>query len=109
MALLTPGLFFLSRAFASLLFLYTMIAVAQFILDDRFGILLPGWVLIVATVFLIPAIATVRLSWAQFYKRRRAIALGARVAPTISGSWPGNLDVLTEMVKNVRHGYPGKR
>jgi hypothetical protein len=108
MAIITPGIIFLSRAFVSLLLLCAVIGLAGFVLDDYFGIFVSRWILIVATVLVIPVIATLHSSWALVKKHRRAAALGARVAPTINGSWPGNLDVLLELVKNVRHGYPGK-
>lgn len=104
MAIITPGIILLSRAFVSLLLLCAVIGLAGFILDNYFGIFVSKWILVVATVLVIP----LRLSWADVQKHRRAAALGARVAPSV-GRWPGNLDVLLGLVKNFRHGYPGKQ
>ncbi|KAJ7034398.1 cytochrome P450 [Mycena alexandri] len=41
-------------------------------------------------------------------QRKDANALGARLAPTAPGKWPGNLDFLRMLIHNRAHGYPGK-
>ncbi|KIM86354.1 hypothetical protein PILCRDRAFT_816295 [Piloderma croceum F 1598] len=106
MALLTPGVIFLSRTFVSLLLPCLVIAAVRFILDDRFGILIPKRVVFGATVLAVPIITTIRSTWAQIKKRRRAAALGARLVPKVPGKRLGNFDVLVQVINNVRHGYP---
>jgi hypothetical protein len=109
MTLLTPGIIFLSRAFIYLLFPCLAIATLRIILDNHFGIVIPGRFVIGATVLAIPIITTIRLGWAQIKTRRRAAALDSRVAPTVTGKWLGNLDILKEIAKLAQHGYLGKR
>ena len=108
MTLLTPGVIFLGPALVRLLFACFIIAVVRFILDDHFGIFIRKRVVVGAIVLAIPIITTVRVVWAQIKKRRRAAALGAQVVPVVSGKWLGNLDVLIQLVNNIRYGYPGK-
>ncbi|KIM86025.1 hypothetical protein PILCRDRAFT_816571 [Piloderma croceum F 1598] len=107
MTLLTPGIVFLSRAFLSLLFPCFVIAASRIILDNHFGIFIPKRFVIGATVLAIPIITTIRICWAQIKTRRRAAALDSRVAPTITGKWLGNFDIVKEIVKIVQHGYLG--
>jgi hypothetical protein len=106
MALLTPGVIFLSRTFV---LPCLVIAAVRFILDVHFGVFIPKRVVFGATVLAVPIITSLRLTWAQIKKRRRATALGARLVPKVPGKRLGNFDVLVQVINNVRHGYPGKR
>jgi hypothetical protein len=108
MAPLTPGLIFLSGAFVPLLLPCLVIAGLRFILDDHFGILIPKRVLFGATVLAVPIVTTIRLTWVQIKKQRRAAALGARLVPKVPGKRPGNFDVMVQMI-NIQHGYLSKR
>jgi hypothetical protein len=109
MTLLTPGVIFLGPAFVRFFFACFIIAVVRFILDDHFGIFIRKRVVAGAIVLAIPIITTVRVVWAQMKKRRRAAVLGAQDVPMVSGKWLGNLDVLIQIVNNLRYGYPGKK
>lgn len=108
MAPLTPGVIFLSRAFTSLLLPCLVTAAVRFILDNHFGILIPKRVVFGANVLAMPIVATIRLTWVQIKKQRRAATLGARLVPKVPGKWPANLDVLVQVI-NVRHGYLSER
>jgi len=109
MTLLTPGIIFLSRVFVSLLLPCLVIAILRIVLDNHFGIFIPKRIVIGATVLAIPIITTIRLCWTQIKIRRRAAALDSRVAPTVTGKWLGNLDILKGIVEVAQHGYLGKR
>jgi hypothetical protein len=108
MSPLTPGVIFLSRTFVSLLLPGLVTAAVRFILDNHFYILIPKRVVFGATVLAMPIVTTIRLTWVQIRKQRRAAALGARLVPTVPGKRPGNFDVLAQ-VMNVRHGYLSER
>ncbi|KAG8924476.1 hypothetical protein FRC02_010408 [Tulasnella sp. 418] len=41
-------------------------------------------------------------------KKQDAERLGGRIIPKVKGKWPGNFDVLLEMVRSESEGYPGE-
>ncbi|KAJ7459777.1 cytochrome P450 [Mycena latifolia] len=72
------------------------------------GILIPTWLLISLSAASVPLYTVLRLTLRNFHHRREATELGARLAPTSNnGKWPGNLDLLIEMQKIWKTGYPG--
>lgn len=108
MALVTPGLAFLGRALLSLAFPCAIIATIRFILNDHFGLSISTWSLAAGIAIGVPLMMAVRIGIDEVTQRRRAAALGARIAPRIQGKWPGNLDILRTMLKISREGYPGR-
>ncbi|KAF7314205.1 hypothetical protein MKEN_00892700 [Mycena kentingensis (nom. inval.)] len=73
-----------------------------------FDIAIPNWALAAATVTGLPLFVCLRVLLRDWRHAREAAALGARLAPTSTrGKWPGNLDMLLEMMKIWEHGYPG--
>ncbi|KAF8174326.1 cytochrome P450 [Mycena galopus ATCC 62051] len=73
-----------------------------------FDIQISTWILIFLSAASIPVYTTLYLTLRNRHHRREAVKLGARLAPTPSGGkWPGNIDLLIEMQKIWKHGYPG--
>lgn len=105
---LTPGAIFVGRAIVALLFACGVLVTVRYILSDHFGIVISTQVCLAATAVLLPQVVYVPYCLAQLQHRRRAAALGARVAPKVVGKWPGNLDRLIAVVSNIQNGYLGK-
>ncbi|KAJ7212195.1 cytochrome P450, partial [Mycena pura] len=72
------------------------------------GFSIPTWVLLSACAASVPFYTTLRLLLRYLRQRREAATMGARLAPTTTdGKWPGNLDLLLNMMKIWKYGYPG--
>jgi hypothetical protein len=108
MAFLSPAAIFLTRSAESLLFPCSIMVAARYILSHHFDIYIATPVLVAATPILLLLAAYIRYSLAQIQQRRRAAALGARVAPKLVGKWPGNLDQLIALVNNIHNEYLGE-
>ena len=99
---------FLIHAAESLLFPCSIMVAARYILSHHFDIYVATPALVAATPILLLLAAYIRYSLAQMQQRRRAAALGARVAPKLVGKWPGNLDELIALINGLRNGYLGE-
>jgi hypothetical protein len=84
-----------------------MVAV-RYILSHHFDIYVSMRVLVATTIIVLPSVAYVRYGLAQMHRRRRAAALGARIASPLAGKWPANLDHLVALIKSSEGGYPGE-
>jgi len=67
----------------------------------------PVWITNLSLVILLCSFFAAQIQYAEYKMRRRAYALGARVAPRVRGKLPGNVDVLKTAVDSWRFGYPG--
>lgn len=105
MAFLTPGVVFLTRL---ALFPCSIMVAVRYILSHHFNIYVPIRVLVATIVIILPSVAYVRYGLVQMHRRRRAAALGARIASPLVGKWPGNLDHLVALIKSAESGYPGE-
>ncbi|KAJ7935560.1 cytochrome P450 monooxygenase pc-1 [Mycena leptocephala] len=84
------------------------ITVIRQLAATAFGIHVAAWVLICAASASLPVYTTLRLTLKHLQHRRAVAAIGARLAPTSTrGKWPGNLDLLMDMQKIWKYGYPG--
>ncbi|KAF8208856.1 cytochrome P450 monooxygenase pc-3 [Mycena galopus ATCC 62051] len=84
------------------------ITVVRQVAAKIFDIQISTWILIFLSAASIPVYTTLYLTLRNRHHRREAAKLGARLAPTPSrGKWPGNIDLLIEMQKIWKHGYPG--
>lgn len=108
MAFLTPGIVFLSRALLTLALPLTVILGVRIVLADTLNITIPIPALLAGFSVLLPIALSVRHGLSLMSEKRRAAKMGARIAPKVVGKWPGNLDKLIQIVKNVRYGYPGE-
>ncbi|KAF7978575.1 hypothetical protein HWV62_45513 [Athelia sp. TMB] len=107
MAFLTPGLAFIARGLLSLVFPFALIVGTRFFLAVQFDLVVPIWATIVLSIVALPVVLTARYQLLQYRHRRRAAALGARMAPTLVGKWPGNLDILLDAMEKLLTSYPG--
>jgi hypothetical protein len=108
MAVLTPGAIFLARGFLSLLFPCIVIAGVRFLLHTQFDVFIPTWVLVTGSLLSVPVVIVARIAWDEVYQRHRAAVLGARLVPRLVGRWPGNIDVLIDVIDKVINSYPGE-
>ena len=108
MAFFTPGVIFLTRSAVSLLFPCSIMVAVRYILSHHFDIYVPMRVLFATTVVVLPSVAYIRYGLDQMHRRRRAAALGARIACPLTSKWPANLDHLIALVKSAEGGYPGE-
>ncbi|KIM75713.1 hypothetical protein PILCRDRAFT_827008 [Piloderma croceum F 1598] len=108
MALLTPGVIFLTRSAVSLLFPCSIMVAVRYSLSHHFDIHVPMPVLVATIVIVLPCVAYARYGLVQMHQRRRAAALGARIASPLAGKWPANLDHLAALVKSAEGGYPAE-
>ncbi|KAF7969163.1 hypothetical protein HWV62_28216 [Athelia sp. TMB] len=103
----TPGIIFLRGALSGLLLPCTIAAFLRFFLAYQYRIFAPIWALVIAVVLFLPTMVVARRTYYLWRHSRRAAALGARLAPSVRGSLPGNLDVLLDSVKKDHSSYPG--
>lgn len=81
-------------------------AVAIFSLQSLYHV--SPWALLFVAILSIPLAFVIRVQWTLFRDKRAAAALGATLAPTPPGKWPGNLDILVKLVQQFKGGYPGE-
>lgn len=108
MAFLAPGVAFIARGLLSLVLPCTLIAGVRLFLAVRFELVVPIWATIVLSILGLPVVLIARYQLLQFRHRRRAAALGARMAPALEGKWPGNLDILLDAMDKLTKSYPGE-
>ncbi|KAF7966888.1 hypothetical protein HWV62_36642 [Athelia sp. TMB] len=107
MAFLTPGLAFIARGLISLILPCILIAGIRLFLAVQFHLVVPIWATIALSILALPFVLIARYQIHQYHHRRRAAALGARMAPTLVGNWPGNLDILLDAMQKLVASYPG--
>lgn len=108
MAVLTPGLIFLSRRLLSIVCLSALIVSARLVLNAYLGLSIPPWAYAALTTLCIPLALVTRVLSNEMHHRRRALALGARMVPRVIGRSFGNFDLLKAVFKQSQDGYPGK-
>lgn len=108
MAVLTPGVVFLSRRLLSLVCLSVLIASVRLTLNVYLGFSILSWACVALTVLGVPLALAARIILDEMHHHRRAAALGARIVPRVMGRSFGNLDIITAMFKEAQDGYPGK-
>lgn len=78
-----------------------------YIACDWAGLSLP-WI-ILACLISTPAWITVTWKWYDIQLAREMRQHGAQAVPTWGGKWPGNIDLLREMMEVKANGYLGDR
>ncbi|KAF7967615.1 hypothetical protein HWV62_33667 [Athelia sp. TMB] len=97
----TPGVVFLARGALSLVFPCALTAAVLYILDAHYGISISIAHLALAASVLAPSAVVAKHWLGILHTRRRAAALGARLAPKLTSGGIGNFGKLMEMVKSM--------
>lgn len=108
MAVLTPGLVFLSHRLLSLVCLSVLVASVRLALNAYLGLSTPAWAYAVLTALCVPLALILRIIFDEMHHHRRASVLGARMVPRVVGRSFGNVDLLKTLFKETQDGYPGK-
>ncbi|KZP20536.1 cytochrome P450 [Athelia psychrophila] len=106
MAVLTPGLVFLSHRLLSLVCLSVLVASVRLALNAYLGLSIPAWAYVVLTALCTPLALIMRIILDEMHHRRRASVLGARMVPRVIGRSFGNVDLLKTVFKETQDGYP---
>ncbi|KAF4568490.1 hypothetical protein EYR36_010502 [Pleurotus pulmonarius] len=107
MTVITPGVDFLLRGALSYLIPSVLVAVSLDYLLQLNDISVPTAVVVLIGALASPTYATFRICISDWKARREAKRLGARLIPRVRGSFPGNLDVLRNMMEEFENGYLG--
>lgn len=102
----TPGITFLGRTvpLAGSLSL-GVFSLLRFVTKSGFSF--PPWTLLVGSSISLPIGFALRVLYVGIARRRQAARMGARLAPCVKGKRFGNLDVMFNLVQQVRNGYVG--
>ena len=106
---LPPGPFYLVNQFLSwraagyVLFVASVRAGA-----DAVGVYAPLWATIASSTIVLPAALYVQSRLRYWRDERTAAALGARLAPKVSGKRPLGLDLIATFLKDHESGYIGE-
>ena len=106
---LPPGPFYLVsqllswRAAGYVLFVASIRAGA-----DAAGVYAPVWTIIASSTIALPAALYVQSRLRYWRDERAAAALGARLAPKVSGKRPLGLDLIATFLKDHESGYIGE-
>ncbi|PPR04351.1 hypothetical protein CVT24_013203 [Panaeolus cyanescens] len=107
MVVVTPGVDYLTKAFASLGAFVAVVVTANSWVSENTEYQYPTWAVLTGSIVGIPIMFSAMNVYQTLQKKRQAKALGARMIPEAEGSYPGNLDVLQRMMENLKRGYPG--
>ncbi|KZT37966.1 cytochrome P450 monooxygenase CYP63 [Sistotremastrum suecicum HHB10207 ss-3] len=61
--------------------------------------------LLIAQLFSIPAWGAITVRYGQYQQRKLADSLNAQIIPRVRGRWPGNLDIMLNMIKAAKERY----
>ncbi|KAF8055213.1 cytochrome P450 monooxygenase pc-1 [Lyophyllum atratum] len=106
MVIVTPGIDFIARHLALFSVPSALFAVCLRTLGTTYNYHIPTWVVVSGSVLFVPLLSTARIIYKTFKDKRRAAALGARLAPTVDGKSIGNIDILSTMRTLWDTGYP---
>ncbi|KAF8200189.1 cytochrome P450 monooxygenase pc-1 [Pholiota molesta] len=107
MVVVTPGVDLIAKGFALLTAYIGILSTSISYLTARAGRDVPTWPLFAFCAGSIPIVASVYVIGGKHSKKRAARRLGARMITEVQGKYPGNLDILRVMIKNLDVGYPG--
>ncbi|KAF7313120.1 Cytochrome P450 [Mycena kentingensis (nom. inval.)] len=105
--MVSPGVEFLANIALHGFSKPLLLALAVHFLAKRSGKDFPIFSTGLLAVATVPLYAAFRIWWTQRKQKAEAAALGARLAPRVHGKWPGNIDIMRQMIHNRLHGYPG--
>ncbi|KAF8998685.1 cytochrome P450 [Cyathus striatus] len=105
---LSPGLSFLAK----ILPLYFITSASTHFFSDairvRYIYNLPSWAIILFSAISQPLFIMARGYYSDYSDRRKAVALGAVMIPTVEEKWPVTINTAKILVNNLKDGYPGE-
>lgn len=104
---LSPGFAYTIQRLPHLLLPPAIVYGAQKVAQYQFDIILPTWVLIVASVLSLPLSLTLRILLVDLKQSRGAAAHGAVLPPQVPDRSLGGMHLLSRILDNVKNGYPG--
>jgi hypothetical protein len=107
MAKLTPGVLFILTILRNLAFFIGTTIACKHALSHFLNIAISNAVMFLSVITGVPALIALRLIYNDVHDRREAARLGARIVPRVQGKWPGNLDIIVDLVTNFTKAYPG--
>lgn len=75
---------------------------------DGVGVHIPVWAIITSSVIALPALLYVQSELSYWRDKRTAVALGAALAPKVSGKKPLGMDLISALAEAHETGYIGK-
>ena len=107
-AVVTPGIDLIARMLGLLGIVLGLVLASLNVAATRFGYKTPIWIVLAGPAFGLPALVAIYILSLEVSKRRQAASMGARIVPQTQGKLIGNLDILKDMIANLRSGYPGQ-
>jgi len=75
---------------------------------DAVGVHAPVWAIVASSAIVLPAVLYIQSGLRYWRDERTAAALGARLAPKVSGKKPLGLDLVAAMLEGNKSGYIGE-
>ena len=72
------------------------------------GVHVPVWAIVASSAVALPAVLRVQSELRDWWSKRAAAALGARLAPKITGKKPFGIDLITASLEDHKTGYIGE-
>lgn len=74
---------------------------------DAVGVHAPVWAILASSIVAIPAALYLQSELQYWRDKQTALALGARLAPKVSGKKPLGIDLITTILEANKRGYIG--
>ncbi|KAJ7454718.1 cytochrome P450 [Mycena latifolia] len=101
---LSPGVRFLA---CNLLLPAISVFLARGVANATLGLAVSPWTVLWVSATGAASLAVIRAAATAVYHEFQAKSMGARLAPRVRGRWPGNVDVLRELLAIYETGYLG--
>ena len=72
------------------------------------GVHAPMWAIVASSVIALPAVLYIQSELRYWKDKRTAAALGARLAPKVSGKKPLGMDLVAVLIEAQKSGYIGE-
>lgn len=74
---------------------------------DAVGVYVPVWAVVASSIIALPVVLYIQSELRYWRDKQAAVALGARLAPKVSGKKPLGIDLITVILKAHDTGYIG--
>ncbi|KAG5642747.1 hypothetical protein DXG03_002262, partial [Asterophora parasitica] len=106
MVVVTPGVDFIALSLVKIVTPSVIFAFSVRTLSNTYGYPISTWILVSSSIIFVPLLSITRVVYKSFDDKRKAAALGARLAPTMDGKSIGNIDLLSALKRHWDTGYP---